>query len=162
MDNKLHLKIGTMEVDYEGIGEIPNEKIVNLVSEILELLSKYNLPIESNESAKAGAIGGTPAGRTIQGTTATMAAKVGGGSGTDLTIAAAAYLTFVANQLSFTRQQLLEAMKLGTGYYKSSYSNNLSTTLQTLVKNNKLLETTKDNYSLSDPTKKELEAKLAT
>jgi hypothetical protein len=51
-------------------------------------------------------------------------------------------------------------MKTATGFYKSSYSGNLSKILLSLLKEGKLQEVSKDTYTLSVTAVKDIEAKL--
>lgn len=53
-------------------------------------------------------------------------------SGPDLVIAAAAYLQIVEGKQSFTRRELLDAMKSATSYYNQNIGSNLSAALKTL------------------------------
>jgi arginine repressor len=82
-------------------------------------------------------------------------------SGTELAIAAAGHLTFVKNKDKFTRKELLEEMQQAPSYYKSTYSNNLSRTLDTLIKSKRFHQNGKDVYALSPQERQSLEAKLA-
>lgn len=98
--------------------------------------------------------------KKIQGTTATLAAKLGGGSGPELMMSAAARLTFVLGKEKFHRKDLLDEIKSASSYYKSSYSSNLSSLLDGLIKAGKLMEPSKDNYSLSAESLKSIEAQF--
>jgi hypothetical protein len=74
---------------------------------------------------------------------------------------AAARLTFVSKKEKFHRKDLSEEMKSASNYYKSNYAKNLTTLLGNLVKAGKLMEPSKDNYSLSADSLKDIGAKLA-
>lgn len=100
----------------------------------------------------------------IQGTTATIAAKLGCkvGAGKDVVTAAAARLEFVDSKHQFTRAELLSAAKAATSYYKSTVAANLTNTLVGLVKSGDLIEVSKGTYSLSANKKEELGTRLAS
>lgn len=89
-----------------------------------------------------------------------VASKLNCKSGQDLTTAAAAFLTFVMGKGTFTRDDILQTMKGATGYYKTSYSNNLSKTLLAMVKNDTLTQSSTSEYSLHINKAKELNAIL--
>jgi hypothetical protein len=163
MESKLRLKIGPIEVEHEGSDEFPSEKALTFIEQVLKLMKANNIKIETKMELPAAAADESKGVSTggIQGTCTTIAAKIGGGSGPDLVMVAAARLTFVLGQSTFSRQNILEEMKTAAGYYKKNFSNNLSKYLQGLVKSGKLNETATDTYSLSENAKKELEGKLA-
>ena len=97
-----------------------------------------------------------------KGTVATIAAKLGVNNGPALIMATAIRLTLVENCGTFTRKQLLTDMKTASGYYKESYSANMTQYLNKLVKKQKLNEVSKNSYSIPVDVRKELESKLAT
>lgn len=94
----------------------------------------------------------------ISGTTKTIAAKLGATTGKELIVAAAAQLTFVAQKHTFTRNEILESMKSATGYFKITYSNNLTKYLNGLVDEQKLIETAANEFALKEDYRNELEA----
>ena len=51
-------------------------------------------------------------------------------------------------------------MKAAKSYFRSSYSNNLTTTLRALVKSKKFNELGEDAFTLSEKEARSLEAKL--
>jgi len=100
----------------------------------------------------------------LTGTTATIAGKLGCkvGVGKDVITAAAARLTFVESKESFSRAELLDEAKSASAYYKKTVANNLSNTLEGLVKSGDLTEIAKGAYSLSAPKREEIEKRLAS
>jgi hypothetical protein len=160
MDTRIRLKMGDIEVEYEGSEEFLKTELINFVSEVANLHQKTGLQTDSTMTS--GTATDVPlAPPTFMGTTSTIADKLGSRSGSGLLIASAAHLTLVKGSQSFSRQELLEEMKTAKGYYKKTFSNNLSRYLQTVVKNGDLIETGKDAYSLSANKRKELERILA-
>ncbi|MEJ0106206.1 MAG: hypothetical protein WDO19_28265 [Bacteroidota bacterium] len=90
-----------------------------------------------------------------------IATKIKAKSGGEVATAAAAYLKLVKEKDSFSREEILAAMKLATGIYKTSYNNNLSNILLTLVNNDTLTQSAGNAYSLSFDKEEELYGQLA-
>ena len=62
---------------------------------------------------------------------------------------------------TFTRKEIIGEMKSATTYYKKSMLANLSKSLDTLVRAQRLNQAAKGVYALSAPEMKVLETKLA-
>ncbi len=159
MNLKIKLKTASVEVEYEGSEEFFKQELPTLLAKFsgfgIDLIPPKNADTSSKDAERGGVH------KSIRGTTATIASKLGCTSGRQLIVAAAAHLTFVAGHKTFSRQELLDEIKGAAGYYKVTYRNNLSGYLQRLIKDGKLLEASTDSYCLSDGTKNEAEAKLA-
>ena len=93
--------------------------------------------------------------------TTTVATKLSVKSGPDLALAAAARLSIVLGKATFSRKEIHDEMKSATGFYKGTYNNNLTSSLVRLTKEQKLNEQSKDIYTLTPTTKKELVSQLA-
>ena len=157
MDARIRLKVGNLEIEYEGSDSFIKSDLLALVSKAIDLIREQGVDITTiDDTSGQQSIGGKTSG-----TTSTIATKLGSKSGTDLIVAAAARLTLVMGLESFSRQQLLDEMKLATAYYKKSYSNNLTKYLQQLVKAGELIEAAKDTYALSASKRSELEKTIA-
>lgn len=159
MTSKLRIKMGPIEVEYEGSEDFLKEELPDLLQAVTTLYRDSGISDAQTASPTGSKANAAPG---PQGTTNTYAAKLGGGSGTELALAAAARLRIGLGAESFTRAKLLEEMKSGTSYYKKSYSSNLSNIISTLVTNQKLIEAAKDTYSLHATTENELRTKLAS
>jgi len=155
-NGKMRIKMGSIEVEYEGSEEFIKQELPDLLTAVSKLYQSApsDLP---NKSTQLFAGNSTP-GSAMSVTT--IAAKLGVKSGPELLVAAAARLTR-GGAIALTRQALLDEMKLATGFYKASYRSNMSNQLLSLVKEGKLQETATDTYTLSIGTKSELETKLA-
>jgi hypothetical protein len=160
MDAKIRIKMGTIEVEYEGSEDFLKGELLSLLSELLRLQKESATILGKPFSPPSDGDGEAKPPQGIQATTTTIAAKLACKSGPDLIIAAALRLTLTGSK-TFSRQTLLDEMKTASGYYKKSFSGNLSHYLQTLVKGGKLFETATDIYVLNEATRKELEAKIA-
>lgn len=162
MTSKLRIKMGPIEVEYEGSEDFLKQELPELLQAVTTLYKDSGIAdIQPNPATGTGAgAGARPAGP--QGTTNTYAAKLGGGSGTELALAAAARLRLGLGVQSFSRSKLLEEMRAATSYYKKNYSSNLTKIISTLVTSQKLIEAATGTYSLHATTENELRAKLAS
>ncbi len=158
MSSKLRIRIGEVEIDYEGTEEFLKQELPSLLKTAMELHKAAGGSAASKTSGTGGKKEQAAVGSL---TTGTVAARLKAKSGADLLIAAAAHLALVARKETFSRQQLLTEMQDATAYYKKSYSNNLSKSLSGAVTDGKLQETAKNTYALSAGTRGELEAQLA-
>jgi hypothetical protein len=160
MNSKIKIKLGPIEVEYEGSEEFLKKELPELLTAISRLYQETGVVL--NETP---VVAPTPTEKNIAplvGTTGTIAAKLKASSGSDLALAASAKMMLGDSFPSFTRDQLLREMKTATSYYRKSYSNNLTKILNQLVKSGKLVETASNTYALGANTKNELEAQLAT
>lgn len=158
MSTKLRIRIGEVEIDYEGTEEFLKQELPALLNTAMELHNAAG----SDTGGKAGnsADGGKGRDAVSTLTADTIAARLKAKSGLMLLMAAAAYLTFGAKKSMFSRQELLAEMQNATSYYKKSYSSNLTKYLRRAVEEGKLQERAKNTYALSAEAKSELESKL--
>lgn len=167
MSSKIKIKIGQIEIEYEGSEEFLKEELPSLLGAVTELYKETGAKLEPvqappdtvNPNAQNGAAKAAASGD--YGTTNSISAKLGAKTGTELALAAAARLVLGMGQEQFTRKQLLQEMQNGTQYYKSSYGSNLSRTIKTLVGEHKFIERSKDTYALKADVVASLEARLA-
>lgn len=155
---KVRIKIGSIEIEYEGADSFGKEEVLSLFAEVLKA-HKQILPEEPTDTTSAKNL--AAANKQNLGTTGTLAAKLNVKSGPDLIVAACARLAFGAGKEFFSRKEITQEMQTATGYYKNTYLNNLTAYLQSLVKEQKLVESSTDTYALHATFRKELEGKLA-
>ena len=157
MESKIKIKIGSIEVEYEGSESFLKQELPDLIKTITELYKstgiKMDDPDEGTKEQKAH-IG------KLQLSTNSICAKLTCSSGPDLILAAAAHLTFDRQQEVFSRKQLLNEMKSASNYFKTTYRAHLTESLKTLLKD-KLNEPSSGNFALTASARKELENKLA-
>jgi len=163
---KIRIKMGPIEVEFEGSEEFLKAELPQLLSALSKLCNESAFGPGFSPSASVTSPGGPPPAQTGQpprplGTTGTIAAKLQAKSGPGLILAAAAKLLIGDAKATATRQELIDEMRNAAGYFKATYVNNMSKYLQGLVKEQKLLESSKDVYSLSAPEKEDLERRLA-
>lgn len=161
MTSKIRIKMGPIEVEYEGSEEFLKKELPDLLAAVSKLYHESGGNVAAgDESARTDAQNNgkaTPA----TGTTATISARLAVKSGPELILAAAARLTFGLSKDSFSRKELLAEIQTAKQYYKKSYSANLSTYLGQLVKSD-LREVSKDQYALSAKKADELRKNLAS
>jgi len=164
MSGKIRIKMGSVEIEYEGSEEFIKGELLAMVGAICDLC-KATVSFAGSQDATSGPQSAieplSPEAPPLRLSPASVAAKLDCKTGSDLVLAASAYLTFVEHSDSFERAQLLDSMKSATGYYKSSYSNNLSKYLHGLVADGALLQEASGRYALSSLTRRELEQQLA-
>lgn len=165
--SKIKIKLGAIEVEYEGSETFLKEELPQLLSAVSDLYAKSRPTLEvpsssQNTFANAATISSANAGNIskLEATTGSIAAKLGCKSGPELVMAAAARLTFVLKTATFARQKIIDEMKTASAYYKSTYVSNLSSSLNNLVKDGKLNEPSHGNYALTATSLKDLEQRL--
>ena len=159
--SKFRLKIGVLEIEYEGNESFLKDGLFNLMEKVSGLYTEHrsSLPInvsptnEQIESEKSTNI-------EIDLSTSTIASRLEVKSGPDLVMAACICLTLVKKKSSFTRQDIHNEMKAATSYYKTSMGSNLTKSLEVHVKSGRLNETSASNYALSAQEKRNAEAKF--
>jgi hypothetical protein len=156
MESKIRIKLGAIEVEYEGSEAFLKKELPDLMKSITELYKSVRTLVEQPEEQ-----GGDFEQKRIKLSTKSIAAKLNCSSGRKLVIAAASHLTLTKNQDSFTRKQLLSEMQSASGYYKKTYADNLSNCLKGLLKDDTLTEPSGGNYSLSEQKRKEIGGLLA-
>lgn len=165
MESKIKIKIGPIEIEYEGSEAFLKEELPALIAAVSDLHNKSAASdyVELQESGDEDA-GANPPSSKVNGlslTTGSIAARLGASSGPELVLAAAARLTFFLGEETFTRAQITAEMKSAAAYYKQTYTKNLSGSLNRLVKEGKMFETSKGKYSVSASTRSSMESRLA-
>lgn len=163
MTSKLRVKVGDVEVDYEGAEEFLKQGLPELLKNAVELrrvVDDLNSTSKGGNRVPPSEGGGSNGIPTL--TTGAIAGRLGVKSGSELLKAAAAHLALVKKVVPFSRQQLLAEMQTATSYYKKSQSNNLTRYIDSaLQKDGFLSETATNAYALNASASADLEAKLA-
>lgn len=165
MESKIKIKIGPIEIEYEGSEAFLKEELPALIAAVTNLHRESGIcdsvetptPIIENNNSNEF----IPKGNTLNLTTGSIAARLGVKTGPELILAAAARLILSLGQENFTRSQLSTEMKSASAYYKQTYMKNLTSALNRLLKEDKLFEISKDKYSISASTISEMESRLA-
>lgn len=159
MPSRIRIKLGGIEVEYEGEHDFLEQDLLGLIKDLMAVApqlqpSRSDAPTRGDEVDKAGEK--PPA----TGTVSTFAAKLKVTSGADLIIAALFQARTVDELVSLKRRELLSRMKSATAYYKSTYSANLSSYLKTLVKAGDINEVSAEEYAISPSKMTDLESRL--
>jgi len=155
---KVRLAYGDLTLEYEGsrqhLGEVLKE-ILGFIASAAEY--EIHLPdksVQAQDKPKSEKA-------DIQlGSVTEYAKRLGVKTGPDLIRAAAAYLTFEKSKDRFNRDELREAAKDASGYWKDSYSSNLTKYLETMVKKDVLRDTGSNYFSLSQNEREKIHSTL--
>lgn len=165
LEAKIRIKIGSIEVDYEGDPSFLKDGLNDLIQSVSDIHS--SLP-QSPSSAAASVAPETvipavvPSAQPSLGlSTKSIAARMDAKTGPELAICAMAHLELVKNLDSYERQSILNEMKTATGYYKSSMSGNNVKNVDSLVKAKRVTEAGSGKYCLSASERKKVEAAIA-
>jgi hypothetical protein len=159
-DATIRIKLGVLEIEYQGDSEFLKSDLIKTVKELLEV--QKDLPTADSDGEPSGEAKSNAApGGKFSHSTSTMATLLSADSGPDLIVAAAAHLQFSGGKSQYTRGELLAAMRSAPSHYKKTYNNNLSGYLSNLVKSDDLRLVGEDTYALSAKKAADIEAKLA-
>jgi len=163
MTSKLRIRAGAVEFEYEADSDLSFENVKELIASIESLASAS--PSASAPAPDGGATGGgapTPAsgGSGLKLHVNSIAGKINAKTGADVAVAAAAYLQLVQDKDTFSRSELVAAMKSATKFYNKNYLSNLTKILNGLV-GSKFNQTGTDQYSLTQAEHASLETTLA-
>lgn len=156
---KIHIKVGSASLLYEGDKEFLTSNLSKVMSEVAAYGATPDNAAATLEP-KSVQSDVKNRSRTQDMSVGTIAAKLNVGSGPDLILAAASALTFFAGKEAFTRQELLSKMQEAKSYYKKSFSSNLTKYINTLIRSAKLIEGASGQFSLSASERDELESQL--
>ncbi|MGR3662516.1 MAG: hypothetical protein ACU0CA_15245 [Paracoccaceae bacterium] len=147
---KIDLEIGALKLSYDGPEEFVEKGLLSFIERV-SLLDMPNMavPTLDAENSLQSASTAQPIASEPKLSTTDFAVKLGVRSGTDLVMAAAAYLCITRGAEEFRRSELLAEMKTARSFYKSSYGGNLTKSLETLTKTNRLLNPRSDTYALT-------------
>ncbi len=151
--SKIRIRVGDIEIEFEGSEEFIKEQIPELLQEIADMKGPF-IKEEAEEMST------DEHQKFIDLSVETIAEKIGVKTGKELVVATAAYLTFAKNLPSFSRREILNAMKDASHHYQKNYSKNLSRYLQPLLRDGVLNQTSSGTYALSAAARKELEQKI--
>lgn len=161
---KIRVKVGSMEIEYEGDPAFLDGGIETLLVTMGDLAARVPEEIEPQVAEKSAAANGsdTPSnGGAFNFSTNTIAAHIDAKTGPELVICAMAQLELVQGKASSSRAEILSEMKNATTYYNENMRKNMSNQLSSLTKNKRINQIASDSYSLSAAERKKAEAKVA-
>lgn len=167
---KIKLKVGSMELEYEGDPSFLTGGIEALLVTMGDLVGKapdepspvvvpaaHVQPANGNGNGNGvGVIGGQ-----FNFSTNTIAAHLGANSCPELVICAMAQLELVQGRTASGRAAILAEMKSATSYFNENMRKNMSAALSSLTKSKRINQISTDSYALSATEKKKVEAKVA-
>lgn len=157
MTSKIRVKVGQIEVEFEGSEEYIKSELPRAIKSICSSLPDM-VEAEANTAPQAAVTG--QQNPEIQMTTSNIVEKLGFKTQHDLVLAACARLELVENHSPFSRGAMLHEMKTATNHYTDTIAGNLSSYLTRLVSQNKLIKRASGEYALSAVAKKGIEEKL--
>ncbi|MBC7752574.1 MAG: hypothetical protein H7Z73_12845 [Candidatus Saccharibacteria bacterium] len=160
--SKIKIKLGAIEIEYEGSETFLKEELPQLLTAVSDLYAKSHTTFVSdlNSTSIAEQSGNINQIENFEATLTTIAAKLNVKSGPELVLASVARRTFCLAEERVTRENIIIEMKLAPSYYNQSYTGNLTPTLLRLVKSGKLKEPSQNVYTLTADTRRELEISL--
>lgn len=161
MTSKIKVRVGLLEIEYEGDNPIPTDVIKDIASHLRGLNGTHLH--DTQETSDHGLAGSQPKPRlaTTALHTNTIASKLGSKGAAELAIAAAAHLQLSEGKASFSRQELLDDMKSANNFYTKFMASNLSGTLKSLVNSQRINQISENSYSMSASELTIVESKLA-
>ena len=159
---KIRMKIGQLEIEYEGRESFLMNDLSNLMSKMVDFSKEQNIPqfVDTASEPNSNSVS-TIASPKLDLSTATIASRMDAKTGSDLALAACTHLTFAKSKEIFSQAEIRTEMKSAKSYYKANMASNLSKSLKTLVKNKHLNETASDTYALTAAEKDSMEKLLA-
>lgn len=163
-DSKIRIKVGSMEIEYEGDPAFLDGGIEKLLVTMADLAGK--VPEEpappALEDSVQTAAPKSKGGSVPDYSTKSVAAALGAKTCSDLALAALSKIEIVDGAEGATRGEILEEMQTAGGYYKKSFSGgNLSRGLDTLTKSGRLHEMSGNRFALSADEKAKIEGAIA-
>jgi hypothetical protein len=143
MVSRIHVKVGTTVLEYEGEEEFIQSRFLDVLRQIVEMSPpSFASPVDSETTPKGkGATNGDSA--------STVAAKLKVDSGPSLVIAILFHATQFEGKQSLSRKEILARMQKASAFYKNSYGANLTGSIERLVKDGAVNEVGSSQYALS-------------
>lgn len=159
---KIRLKIGELEIEYEGSDSFLKNDFSTLLKDAGEFFAANGAALSSASSPPPKSTeSSNNVEKRVNLSTATIASRMKVKNAPDLAMAAAAHLTLAQGKEEFSRSELHKSMKSAKTYYKSNMVSNLSANVKSLVNQGRLNETATDTYALTAASRTEMEKLLA-
>ena len=163
MTGRIRIRVGPVEVEYEGDEEFIREEFPKIITNVSRLVKTtgHELLAESGTLQEAARKNLEAIRAQVTETTAAIAQQLDVASGPELVKAAALNLMHSKHLESFNRDQLIEEMKSATEFFRNTYLKNLTAYLDELVKQGTLQKIAENTYRLSAKALRELETRIA-
>ncbi len=171
MDIKIRMKIGDVEIEYEGPEDYLRKGITDILAAADALQGKGSFPSEMDEEMETADEeehddddddSATREKEPLPMSVSSIAKTLRCSTGQDLVVAACASLTLVKQEDVFSREQIRLEMKEARRYYKENYRKSLTKYLRALVRSGVLLEVDESTYSIPAGTLAQLEEMLGS
>lgn len=138
MSIKVTIRLGELEVKYEGSEEFLKYELANTISALAEvdisnIVSPSNISNHIDENLNKQISTTKAEAEPLQLTLSTIASQLNVKTGTELALAACAHLTLVDKKQKLRRSDILNDMKTATGFYNANQGSNLTASLKTLI-----------------------------
>lgn len=157
---KIRIKVGMIELDYEGDPSFLKDGLENLLDTMGKLSTHVPSEIQT-VSSKVDIVAPPSSLNSFDFSTTTIAAHLAAKTGPELTVCALGKIELVDGKKDAKRAEILKEMQSATGYYSATMSKNLTPTLNGLIKSKRFHLGAKDTYSLSSTERKLIEGKIA-
>ena len=160
--SKIKLKFDNVEIEYEG----EQQHLMNDLGALLAQIENFSQHLvdqqvtttsrEPQSVEEKTSFDQSQTTRTF--TVGTLATKLNVNSAADLVICAMGHLHFILGKEKSDRKTIMTSMKSATNHNKPAMTGgNLSKAFSSLIKNGKIIETTKNTYALTAKELKNLE-----
>jgi uridylate kinase len=157
---KIRLKVGSMELEYEGDPSFLTGGIETLLTTMGELSTRVPVEPTTPPAPLTVNVEGHPTG-SPNFSTNTIAAHLDAKTGPELIICAMANIELVQQKSSSTRAEILAEMKNATTYFNENMRSNMGKNLSNLTRSKRINQVAKDTYALSATERKQVEVKVA-
>ncbi|HKW54975.1 MAG TPA: hypothetical protein VJO12_14880 [Stellaceae bacterium] len=161
--SKLRIKLGDVEVEYEGEAAFVETGLIELVGKVQDMAAK-STPVMARSAMNAGKPGATPASSPstpVQMTTKSIATKMSAKKGPEVAKAAVAKLGILQGKPTFSRSEILEEMRTATGIFRPSMNGNMTPILNSLAQDDVIIESSPEVYALTPNGETQLRQQLA-
>lgn len=151
---KIRLKIGQIEVEYEGNNAFLKDEIFQMLEKMSSFYAKHS-SIVSPEDVQVDKEIEQPTsnGKVLKMAVGTIATRLNATSEAQMAMASAIHLTLVQGKETFSRKDIHDNMKKATGRFKKGMGHNLTSSLARLVNQERLNEVSDGRYALSEQEK---------
>ena len=157
----IKISAGNTLIEYSGPQSFIENGLMEFATSLFDSVPQAITADTSNDTNTSRATANN-SGSIQAMSTNTIASVLGAKSGPELVLAAVAHLQLVKGQDRAQRSDILSEMKSATTYYKSTYSSNLSSYLDSLLKAKRLNLIGEKVYALPSSERTKLESALAT
>lgn len=162
---RMRVALGRLEIEFEGTEEFLRNDLPNMIETFMCLAQPQQDDVANAASNLVGGSttvdGANSNGNLPNLSVASICARLDAKTGSDVILAAAAYLGIISNMNSFSQDELRNSAKSAAGYWKEGFASNFRSYIKTLIRSKKLNQVGTQSYSLPASIRSEIESKLA-